>query len=111
MAMSNLGAPILLNTAHRVLGGPYHRNIAGNLTALAAFLGVDAAAEAAVRRSGATLVAFCPGNDESRALAGFAPDGLAAALLSGKVPAWLEPVAAPENASLRLFRVRPGLAL
>ncbi len=41
LAVSNLGAPILVYSGHRVFAGPYHRNVAGNLLALDAFLGSD----------------------------------------------------------------------
>ena len=39
LAISNLGAPILARTPHRVLAGPYHRNVIGNLLTLDAFMG------------------------------------------------------------------------
>ena len=50
LAISNLGAPILAHTHHRVLAGPYHRNVAGNLLALQAFMGSDAAGRRDRRR-------------------------------------------------------------
>jgi hypothetical protein len=42
---------------------------------------------------------------ESAIAAHKAPDGLLADLIAGKVPPWLEPVAAPEKTQLRLWRV------
>lgn len=110
LAISNLGAPILRNTAHSVLAGPYHRNVAGNLAALTAFMGSANEAEDVIRGNAVTLLAFCPGNDESRLLADFAPAGLAALLMQGQFPQWLEPLATDADASLKLFRVRPVLA-
>ncbi|MGN6469550.1 MAG: GtrA family protein, partial [Rhizobiaceae bacterium] len=105
LAVSNLGAPILRYTPHRVLAGPYHRNVEGDLAALNAFIGTDEEALAIVRRYGVTLVASCPGNDETRSLEREAPDGLAARLARNDVPAWLAPVPAAADQPLRLFRV------
>ena len=39
LAISNLGSPILAHTPHRVMAGPYHRNVIGNLLTLDAFMG------------------------------------------------------------------------
>ena len=105
LAVSNLGAPILRYTPHRVLAGPYHRNVEGDLAALNAFIGTDEEALAIVRRYGVTLVASCPGNDETRSLEREAPDGLAARLARNDVPAWLAPVPAAADQPLKLFKV------
>lgn len=105
LAISNLGAPILRHTEHRVLAGPYHRNVAGNLTALSAFMGSTEEAHAIVVAQGVTMVALCPGNSESTALAGWAPDGFMASLLAGNVPDWLEALPDSDDQPLRLFRV------
>ena len=39
LAISNLGSPILANSHHRALAGPYHRNVAADLLMLKAFTG------------------------------------------------------------------------
>ena len=44
LAISNLGSPILSHTHHRVLAGPYHRNVAGDVLVLQAFMGSEAEA-------------------------------------------------------------------
>jgi hypothetical protein len=106
LAISNLGAAILRFTHHRAIAGSYHRNTAGNTLALDVFMGPPDGAAALLRGEGVTLVAYCPGNSESDALAGWAPDGLMAGLIAGKVPDWLEPV--PGGADLQLYRVQPG---
>jgi hypothetical protein len=105
LAVSNLGAPILRYTPHRVLAGPYHRNVEGDLAALNAFAGTDAEAQRIVHRYGVTLVASCPGNDETRDLGHRAPDGLAARLASKDVPGWLTPLASTAGHPLGLFKV------
>lgn len=106
LAISNLGSPILAYSGHRVFAGPYHRNIAGNLLALAAFTGSLAEARDIAEEQDVGLVAFCRGNAESRLLSKKAPDGLLSSLMAGAVPAWLE--ALPESAGqpLELYRVR-----
>jgi hypothetical protein len=108
LATSNSGAPILTYSGHRALAGPYHRNIAGNLLVLDTFMGTPDNARAVIEREHIGLVALCPGSPESRFLAHSAPDGFLAQLLSGKVPAWLEPVAETRGKPLQLYRVEQG---
>jgi len=105
LAISNIGSSILRNTPHRTLAGPYHRNVAGNLAALDAFMGDAAAAEAVVRREGVTIVAVCPGNDETASFLADAPDGFLAGLVAGRTPPWLVPVPGSADAPLKLFTV------
>ena len=108
LVISNLGAPVLRYTHHRVLAGPYHRNLDGNLAALNAFIGpADKSADIA-RANGIGLFAFCRGNSETAFLAKRAPDGLIAALLAGKTPDWLEIVPESSGKPLELYRVLPG---
>jgi hypothetical protein len=104
---SNLGAPILRYTGHRVLSAPYHRNQGGMLTELHIGLSNPRQAEAFLRGAHVTLLAFCPDDTQTRDLAKAEPGGLYADLLKGRVPDYLEPVAGTESASLRLYRVRP----
>lgn len=106
LAISNLGSPILAYSGHRVFAGPYHRNIAGNLLALAAFTGTLAEARDIVEGQDVGLVAFCRGNAESRLLSKKAPDGLLSSLMAGAVPAWLEALPASAGKPLELYRVR-----
>ena len=106
-AVSDLGAPILRFTGHRVLSAPYHRNQGGMLTELHIGLSNPHQAEAFLRGAHVTLLAFCPGNPQTRTIAEAEPQGLYATLLKGAVPAYLEPVAGPQDAVLRLYRVKP----
>ncbi|AZO13048.1 MULTISPECIES: polysaccharide biosynthesis protein GtrA [unclassified Mesorhizobium] len=106
LATSNLGSPILAFTAHRVFAGPYHRNIAGNLLALDAFLGSADDARRIVHAHGVGLVAVCPGSPESVLLARKAPGGFLAGLINGSIPDWLEPVAETRGSMIELYRVR-----
>ncbi|TIR23032.1 MAG: GtrA family protein [Mesorhizobium sp.] len=106
LAISNLGAPILLYSGHKVFAGPYHRNVAGNLLALDAFLGSADDARRIVEAHRVGLVAICPGNGESRTLTQKAPQGFLAGLLRGSVPDWLEPVNETKGSPIELYRVR-----
>lgn len=106
LAVSNLGAVILRNTAHRVLAGPYHRNVAGNLLAQRILFAAPVEASELLRDSGITLVVHCPGNSESGLFAKWAPEGLLAKLSDGAVPSWLEPAANDSGGPLKIYHVR-----
>lgn len=105
LTISNLGAPVLAYSGHRVFAGPYHRNVAGNLLALDAFLGSADDARRIVEAHHIGLVAVCPGNVESQILTQKAPQGFLAGLLRGSVPDWLEPVGG-KGGPIELYRVR-----
>lgn len=107
LAISNLGSTILLNTAHRAVAGPYHRNVAGLHATIAAMIATSAEAEALVRDTGATLVAACSGNPETKFYAATEPDGFAATLAAGHVPDWLTPVG-DTTGPVALYRLRPA---
>ncbi|WP_027170128.1 hypothetical protein [Mesorhizobium sp. WSM3224] len=106
LTISNLGAPVLVYSGHRVFAGPYHRNVAGNLLALDAFLGSADDAHGIVEAHRVGLVAICPDNVETRILTQKAPQGFLGSLLQGKVPDWLEPIAETQGSPIELYRVR-----
>ncbi len=106
LAISNLGSPILAYSGHRVFAGPYHRNIAGDLLALDAFLGSADQTKTIVAGHNVGLVALCRGNAETKMLAAKAPQGFLAGLVGGSVPDWLEPVAETRGNPVELYRVR-----
>jgi hypothetical protein len=106
MTLSNLGSSVLANTPHRVLAGPYHRNIAGNVATLDALMGTPEEAHAVLGRERISILAVCSGNDESSFLSKQVPNGFLATLLGGKIPSWLEPVPGTADQPLVLYRVR-----
>lgn len=108
LAISNLGASMLRYTPHRVLAGPYHRNLDGNLAALNAFIEPPDKSVDIVRSNDIGLLAFCRGNAETAFLAKRAPQGLLAELLAGRVPDWLELVPESKGAPIELYRVLPA---
>lgn len=104
---SNLGAPILRYTGHRVLSAPYHRNQGGMLTEMHIGLSSPRQAEAFLRGAHVTLLAFCEDDTQTIDLAKAEPEGLYADLFKGRVPAYLELVAGTQTSPLRLYRVKP----
>ena len=104
LAPIDTGAHLLAHTHHSVLGAPYHRNNHGNRLVLDALLAPAAKAQNIVRASGAVYVLICPGQRQSAIVAERAPDGLAADLIAGRIPAWLAPVPL-DSTPQKLFRV------
>jgi hypothetical protein len=92
-------------TPHSVLAAPYHRDNHGNRAALDAFLAEPRAAREILRADHVTYVATCSGLTETAALAARAPDGLAAALVSGAIPDWLRTL--PHTGKYQVFVMRP----
>lgn len=105
LAPSDLGAPILRFTAHRVLSAPYHRNQGGMLTELNTGLAMPDEAIAFLRGAGVTYVLFCPGEYQTEDLVRLKPDGFYGSLKAGRVPAYLAPVNRPEKGALQIYRV------
>lgn len=70
LAISNHGAAILAHTPHRILSGPYHCNIAGNLAALDVLMGPPEAVEVRARKIRADYVVLCKGNPETGSIIG-----------------------------------------
>lgn len=103
IAPLELGPVLVAGTHHRAVTGPYHRDAAALEDVLRFFTQADARAIAARRHAG--LLAFCPGPGEMRAMAKFAPNGLAAHLLDGTAPDWLQPLSTPGTSGLKLYRV------
>ncbi len=101
------GPFILMETPHSVLAGPYHRNIAGNAAMFDVFLGAPADAATRLAALGVDYLAFCPGAPERHNYAAAAPEGLAAVLARGEVPAFLERVPLA-GTTLEVYRVRHG---
>lgn len=108
----DLGAYLIGRTQHRSLAGPYHRNASGN-RALAEFF-LSTPEEARYQASLWTIdyVALCPTPTGGLPPALLQSRGLAAHLLNGAAPDWLEPVSLI-GSDLLVWRVRgiaaPGL--
>ncbi|WDZ76814.1 hypothetical protein PWG15_19865 [Ensifer adhaerens] len=104
---SDIGAPLLRRTQHRVLSAPYHRNAAGMLMELKIGLASAADAEAMLRQLGHPVLAFCAADVQARMIAARAPQGFYAELAEGRVPAFLSPLPVSEGSPIRLYALKP----
>jgi hypothetical protein len=104
LAPIDAGAHLLAFTPHSVIGGPYHRNNHGNRLVFDALLAAPQDARRIVETSGATYVAICPDQVQARIIAQRAPQGFAADLLAGRIPAWLERI--PLDTPQQVYRIR-----
>ena len=102
----DMGPALLLHTRHRVMSGPYHRNVDAMLDSWRLWQAGDAEARRIARRYGATLLLTCANMPEPTMAAKAAPGGLAARLAAGRAPSWLEPVTLPAETPLKLYRIR-----
>jgi hypothetical protein len=99
------GPAVLMLSPHSVVAGPYHRAGAAILDTIHATHAPLPEARAIIDARKVDYVAICSTSQEAALAADTAPDGLVAALLSGAQAAWLEPVAAAQGTTLRLWRV------
>lgn len=104
LAPIDSGAHILAHTHHRVLAAAYHRNNAGNRQAIEVFLGSPEQAVDAITKAGVDYIAICDGGSEMELLKLRAPNGFAAQLQRGVVPAWLERLPV-QNQTLLIFKI------
>lgn len=106
----SLGAGILVWTDHGVLAGPYHRDVDGTMTMIAALRASPEQARAIVQASAADYVVVCAAAPETRFYAQNAAEGvrpeqtLSAMLGRGEHPDWLAPVDIGQS-PLSLYRV------
>jgi hypothetical protein len=108
LAPLDLGPELLLATPQAVLASGHHRGARGMHAALAAFMAPPAQAVAMLHAERVDTIALCPGGAEVALYARTAPQGLAAALVAGKAPAWAHPLPpASANSALRVWRVTP----
>lgn len=105
MAPVDLGAPILLNTGHSVVGAPYHRNQQGLIDTFRFFNGPPEMARDILAKRGITLVATCAGLPEMAGLPDTVPGALIREFARGRTPGWLKEIS-PQGAVLRLFEVK-----
>lgn len=106
LANTNFGSSGLKHTQHRVIAGPYHRNIAGNLLLIEAMTESPDKARELMRGASVTLLAVCKGGPDENDFAAFAPQGFLGQLINGTQFDWLEPVVATQDQPLRFWRVK-----
>jgi hypothetical protein len=105
-APMELGGYLIGATQHRSLGGPYHRNAAGNRALAQLFLSSPDEARYHASLWAVDYVALCPTPTGGLPPALRQPSGLAGHLLLGAAPAWLDPVPLI-GSDLLVWRVRP----
>lgn len=106
-AMMDIAPELLLVSDHTVLATGHHRGDKAMKVLIETALGTPEAAKTALHARGTAYVAICPSLNEPRTYAQMAPEGFVAQLAAGKTPQWLEPVAMPQEAGLKLWRVTP----
>ncbi|MGR6432317.1 hypothetical protein ACU5AY_15515 [Rhizobium sp. PAMB 3174] len=105
---SNVGAPILRFTDHRVLSAPYHRNVGGMLAELHIGMAQPKEAEALLRDADVSYIAFCDTDPQTEHLMTLEPGGLYAELQKGEVPGYLKALPVDPKSGIRIFEVVPG---
>ena len=101
---------ILLDTDHRAIASGHHRNASGMRDVIRLLVMPPAQGAEIVTRRHSDYLVFCPGGPEALRSAHRGPGGLAAMLVAGKAPDWLEPVSLPGLHGLQVWRVRKDVA-
>ncbi|MBX9727617.1 MAG: hypothetical protein K2X31_01810 [Sphingopyxis sp.] len=106
LAPLDIGPHILQRTHHAVVATGHHRNNEVMAASIAVFVGPPAEAEGLARANGAQLIVVCPAAQEFANFRDADGEGLADLIAAGRIPGWMEEVAMPEGASLKVWRVR-----
>ncbi|SMF67138.1 hypothetical protein [Allosphingosinicella indica] len=106
----DVGPSMLMYTQHSVIAGGYHRNNDAMREVIRSFTGSARDAEAIVRASGATYVAYCRRLPEIQLYLAASPKGFMADLEGGRAPAWLRPVPVTNSPDLRVWQVAPPIS-
>ena len=104
----DLGPSILLESDHAVVATSHHRADAAMADVIGAFIAPPDRARSIIARHRADYLALCTDLAEARNYARRHPEGLAAKVMAGQVPDWLEPVGSLTTPEFRVFRVRQG---
>ncbi|WP_271439789.1 hypothetical protein [Pontixanthobacter luteolus] len=102
----DIGPVILLDTDHAVIATSHHRAEMAMRDVILAFTSDPVTAQRIIGKRGAAYVALCSDLAEPNLYAQANPGGLAAQLISGENPEWLEPVELDTPDSFRVWRVR-----
>ena len=106
LAPLDIGPHLLQRTHHAVIATGHHRNNDVMTATIAAFIGPPAEAEGLARANGAQLLIVCPAAQEFANFRDAPGEGLADLIATGRTPGWMEEVAMPEGASLKVWRIR-----
>jgi hypothetical protein len=104
LAPLDIGPQLLLQTRHSVVATSHHRAGPAMRSVIDAFAGPPGQALAIARRDRLDYLAICPDLAEPM-LYSAAPQGLAAQLRAGQVPAWLAPIPLSGSTTLQVYRI------
>lgn len=102
----DIAPKILARTPHSVVATGHHRNHEAMNRVIGTFVAPPEDARAIVAATRSDWLLICPDKPEIANLAEEYPAGLAAMLVAGRSPEWLEPVALPEGSVAALYRIR-----
>lgn len=106
MAPLDIGPHLLQRTHHSVTATGHHRNNRVMAQTIMAYIGDPAAARGRAKAMGASMIVMCPRANETGNFRLADGDGLADLLMTGRTPAWLEPVVLPAGSNLKAWRIR-----
>jgi len=102
----DLGPRLITLTHHDAVTGPYHRNGEQIGDVMKAFRGNEAQAHAIIGKYRSDYLLICPNMSTATIFRSEAPNGFYGQLVKGKVPAWLRPVALPNDSPFKMWRVK-----
>jgi hypothetical protein len=101
----DMGAAVIVRSAHSVVATPHHRNHAAIGDVLTAFTAEPRDALARIEAHRASYLVMCPNSPDVRSYIRAAPNGLAAQLAAGHAVDGLTPVAVSRQSGLLVFAV------
>ena len=99
---------LLLETHHSVVATGHHRGEKSMLFVIETLTSPADKAKKALQQRGSNYIALCPDLSEVAMYANSSPDGLAANLISGEAPKWLEPIALEGQNGLKAWLILPA---
>ena len=102
----DIGPQILLDSPHSVVATGHHRAEQAMAAVISAFTSKPSRAHEIIMQHGAMYLALCTDLTETYFYKAANPDGLAATLLRGETPVWLEPLDVGQVPEFAVYRVR-----
>lgn len=102
----DIGPELVERSHHAVIATGHHRAAPAMHDVIEAFTSPADRARTLVTKHRAQYLVLCTDVSEARLFAYAAPHGLAADLIHGRAPAWLERIALPVPAPMQVWRVR-----
>lgn len=103
LAPLDFGPNVLSNSNKGVLATGHHRGAPAMRAVIDAFTGTPEQMREIMRDKNLRYLMICPNVQEMDLYREFAPQGMGAQLLDGKVPAWLRPVPLPAASRLKMW--------